>query len=355
LIGSYRKKGLPKILSPIKSYEGAVRVIRAGADELYCGVNIIGIKQFVLYRGSACNVATYDELNRIVKYAHNHNVKVYLTVNPPLITTAIKKDVTKHIYQCLDEGVNALIIGNLGLLSMVRKMEIDVPLFASTFLASMNYEAVAFLQKLGFSRIILERHLLMEEISEIARHSEVDVEVFIHGGGCSNINGNCFMLHLNDPALLRALSMIQGFNPPCKLPYEVYEGKNGEKKIDETSLLDAYTFCSLCRLPELLRTDVTGFKIVGRCLNEEYQEETTKVYRKCINLIVKGQMKAFKREIESLKSIFIPLPPSLPNLQEYCCEQKRCYYSPLFYTPYRIPMSWHTWIKLLFRKIHIQD
>jgi putative protease len=345
-----RDKPFPKILSPIRSYEGAVKVIHAGADELYCNVTMQGIKHFQFYRGSACDVSTYTELSRIVKYAHDQDVKVYVTVNIPLITSTIKKELKKHVFRCQDEGIDALIVGNLGLLTMLKKMRVNVPFFASTFLASLNYEAVRFLKKLGFSRVILERQLLIDEISEITQLCEIEVEVFIHGGGCSNINANCFLLHLNHPALFQALSTINGLNPPCRLPFEIYDANAEEKKIDETAVLDAYTFCSLCKLPELLQTGVTGFKIVGRCLNEAYQKETTKVYRKCINLIKKGQIKAFEKKLVSLKKTFLPLPPSLPTLQEYCCEQKRCYYSPLFHTPYKLPVSWHSWLKFDSKK-----
>ena len=82
-------------------------------------------------------------------------------------------------YFFLDEEVDDLIIGNLGILLMARNMGVDVPFFASTFLASTNYEAAAFFKKIGFSRVILERHLMMNEISTITRHSEVDIEALV--------------------------------------------------------------------------------------------------------------------------------------------------------------------------------
>ena len=352
---SYRKKVLPKILSPIKSYEGAVRVIRAGAEELYCGVTLHKLKDFVLYRGSACNVSSYQELGQIIKFAHSHGVKVYLTANFPHMISTFKNEYKNHLNHCLEEGIDALIIGNLGILHMIKKMKVQVPFFASTFLAAMNYEAVAFLKNLGFSRVVLERQLRLKEISNIASHSSIDLEVFIHGGGCSNINANCFLLHQNDPKLLRALSTIEGVNPPCRLPFEIFNTNDKEKKLAEVAVLDAYTFCSLCRLPELMKTGVSGFKIVGRCLNEEYQETTTQLYHQCMNLIKTGKIRKFREKLNTLKIKFNPLPPSISNLDEMFCEQNRCYYTNLFHSPYNIPVSWKAWLKYRFNKIHFED
>ncbi|MDQ1280469.1 MAG: hypothetical protein QG670_1732, partial [Thermoproteota archaeon] len=73
------EKSMPKILSPVNSLEGAERVIKAGADEIYCGVMIPEWKQFFEsdwlggpLRGPRCEIPTYDELGKVVKYAHNH-------------------------------------------------------------------------------------------------------------------------------------------------------------------------------------------------------------------------------------------------------------------------------------------
>jgi putative protease len=346
---------VPKILAPIHSYEGAVKVIRAGAEELYCGVTLPTLKNFVLYRGSACNVTSYHELDQIIKFAHNHGVTVYLTVNVPHITSTVQNEYKKHLNRCLEAGIDALIIGNLGILYMIKKMKVQIPFFASTFLTAMNYEAVSFLKNVGFSRVILERQLSLKEISNIAQQSSIDLEVFIHGGGCSNINANCFLLHQTDPDLLRALSPIEGVNPPCRLPFEIFHTNDTEKKVGEGAVLDAYTFCSLCRLPELMKTGVSGFKIVGRCLNEEYQETTTQLYHHCMNLIKMGKIEQFHEKVNTLKKKFNPLPPAISNLDEMFCEQKRCYYTNLFHAPYKIPVSWKAWVKYRFKKIHLED
>jgi len=100
-------KQAPKLLSPIRSFEGAVRVIDAGADEIYCGIIIPGIDGFHLYRGSVSEVPTYVELGRIVKHAHNHGVKVYVTLNNPFMAEIIEKIMKNHIYSCIEREADA--------------------------------------------------------------------------------------------------------------------------------------------------------------------------------------------------------------------------------------------------------
>lgn len=353
LVESDKVRRKPRLLSPIRSFDGAVSVIQAGADEVYCGVEIPGFKKFSLHRGPLCEIPNYDELGRVVKYAHDHGIDVLLTVNRPFMVDVLEKGMRNHISSCLNEGVDALIIGDMGVLSLVKDMDLDVSLYASTYLASMNKEAVDFLRKLGFSRVILERQLTIPEINDIAQHSKVDVEVFIHGSGCSNINVSCYLYHFMYPEMARAILTIDGLALRCGLPFDIYDVDHKNDKLTNTPILDAYRFCSLCQLPSLIQTGVTGFKIVGRCVNEEYQESTTRVYRELIDIIDRGEMKVFQMRLEWLKKNFFPIHQDLPlfNLQELCCDQERCYYSPLFHTPYKIPTSWQTWTKHQFKFI----
>jgi putative protease len=344
---------MPSLLTPIRSLEGAIRVIRAGTDEIYCGVDIPGYKNFSLYRGTSCNIHTYDELGRIVTHAHKHNVDVLATINEPYITNHIEKDMRNHIRTCVNMGVDALIIGDVGVLSLVKEMDVDVMLYASTYMAAMNIAAIQFLSDLGFNRVILERQLTIPEISEMAKQSNVEVEIFIHGSGCSHLNVGCFLYHFVYPTMTHALLTIDGIKNRCSFPFEIYDLDNPTTKIDDQPILDAGRFCSICHLPELINSGVTGFKIVGRCIDEEYQASTVKMYRELMTLINRGEFETFQQRIAALKNNFIPLQRDLPmlNLNELCCEQQRCYYSPLFHAPYKTPITWQTWTKHQFKFI----
>lgn len=358
----------PKLLSPINSFEGAIRVIHAGADEIYCGVAMPGkLKNFVMYRGpgsTGAQLPTYDELGKIVEYAHNNNVKVLLVANEPFMSEALESEMKNHIRSCVDKGVDALIIGDLGVLSIVRDLGVDLPLYASTYFVSMNYEATDFLRKLGFSRVILERHLTLREIAEVVRHSKVDIEVFCHVGGCSNINANCYLYHVVTPRIdfemkSKLWKMERGidedtkkgvFHPisPCTLFFEVYDVNNVHTRICKAPIMDAATQCSLCHIPALVQAGVTGLKIVGRFDHVLNQEAYTRIYRELIDLIGQVTPDILQEKIDSLKKEFekktLIKEKRGRNVywfrpQSQFCEQKRCYYGSLFHVPYESYVS----------------
>lgn len=325
----------PKLLAPVRSFEGARMVVDAGADEIYLGVTVPGrLRNLWLNRSPLCEVPSYDELAKIVRYAHGRGVKVVLTAVYPFMTDSMEPELRRHLKRCLDEGVDALIVGDLGILSMVKSMGVKVPLYASTFMASMNHEAVEFLRRLGFSRVILERHLSIDEIQRIAERSKIEVEVFIHGGGCSNINANCYLFHWILPRLM--------FTPlrdltPCRHPFKVYD--RGGRFLGVYPILDGFTWCSLCCIPQLVKAGVSGFKIVGRCLSSERQAVMTRVYREILDLMAGGRFsgKAFRDKLRTLLNGLDRYYTYMAgrSFREFYCNQKRCYYTPLLTAQYR--------------------
>ncbi|MDQ1280289.1 MAG: family peptidase [Thermoproteota archaeon] len=345
----------PKLLSPIRSYEGAVRVVNAGADELYCGVIVPEMRDFVLYRGPKTDIPTYNELGQVVRYAHDHHVSVGVTVNNPFMTEKMEVPLRKHIRACVEQGVDAFIVGDIGVLSIVKDIAPNIKTWASTYLASTNFETVDFLSELGFNRVILERQLTINEITEIAHKSKIEIEVFIHGAGCSNINGKCYLFHFDYPPLAQARNRIRGLHSPCMLPFKVCDASD-EKILDDLPVMDAFTGCSICKLPELVRAGVSNFKIVGRDDWPIVQENTTRMYRELIDLIMSDHTEAFWKRVNELKTHFMISPSlSLLTLDDYYCQQERCFYSPLFHTPYRIPSSWCTWTKMQFKKLAVVE
>ncbi len=348
---------IPKILSPVTSFRGAVEVVSAGADEIYCGVEIPGILE-ILNRPEICSVSTYDELGSIADHARSRGVETIVTLGFPFVSEAVASQMREHVSACVDAGVDALIVGDIGLIRMIRdEMGLDTPIYASTLLGAMNYEAADFIRKLGVQRVVLERHVSIEEIGEIVRrNSDVEIEVFMHGGGCSNINANCRLEYCQAPedAMDKALRGITKYTNPCRWAYHVYELGNGEPRLTTipTRILDAYTFCSLCALPDLIRTGVSGLKIVGRCRPRAYQVEATKMYRDLLDLIERGGKKELNRAlrrrfhdmVESLQQspiqpVFRNRDGSLRTLRDMWCAEGRCYYAPLFHAPYKLSDS----------------
>jgi len=343
----------PRILSPVSSFESAVAVVSAGADEIYCAVQIPGAEH-ILNRPAGCCVSTYDELGRIAGYARSNGVETIVTLELPFMSEFMAGQMRDHISACAEQGIDAWIAGDLGLITLVRDMELDIPLYASTYFVAMNHQTVDFLRKLGVKRVVLDRHMTVEEIRQVVQRSQdVEIEVFIHGSGCSNINFNCYLEggRRRLPDLEREYSGVKGLPTPCRTPFDVYEVGESKRKVARAPVLDAYTFCALCRLPELMEIQVTGFKIVGRCLPSTYQARTTEMYRRLVDLIAqqktRGARRAQRRRVMRLVEPFKeetfqpelqraggPASPS-PSIREILCGEGRCYFSPLFHVPYR--------------------
>ena len=340
---------IPKIKSPINSYEGGVKVVDAGADEIYCGVQIPDIKNFVLYRGPSSELPNYDHLGQVVKYAHDHDAKVDLVINQPYLVTKIEKNVRKHILNCVDQGVDSLIIGDFGVLSIVKKLNIEIPLIASTYLASMNSGAVDFLGEQGFSRAVLERHVTVEEISQIVKSSTIGIEILMHGGGCSNINASCYLYHHQFPELLNA-QRESNTSTPCSLPFHLQNFNDPQEVYENVNVMDAFEYCAICKLPELIATGVDSLKIEGRTGSVWYQQATTKIYRELLDLVAAEKMDDYTNRLEELKNgvYFLPVPSDFYKLKDIWCWQNRCYYSPLIQAPYKTPLTWQTWTKQHF-------
>ena len=130
---------MTKIISPIKSVEGAERVSAAGADELYVGVRMQGLK-FMSYSGrkASCCLDNYDQLAEACERAHAHGTEVNLTANLPFMTDLLTGAVKRYIKHSVEAGVDALIIADMGTVLLVRDMGIDLPIYASSYFVARN-------------------------------------------------------------------------------------------------------------------------------------------------------------------------------------------------------------------------
>jgi putative protease len=331
---------MTKIISPVKSVEGAARVSAAGADELYIGVRMQGLK-FMSYSGrkAACCIDNYDDLAEACRLAHANGTEVNLAANLPFMTDLLTSLVKSYIKNSVDAGVDALIIGDMGTLLLVRDMGIDLPVYASSYFVARNIESVHFLQKLGVTRLITSPDTTMEEMRDLVERSPIEVEAFVHGEGCSNVGGNCYLIHSQRPKAYKPYddspaspiasqrdedTSIVSISDriPCLFDYEVRTiSERGEIGAPERiPIMDSFSACSFCFVEELVRMNVGGLKIVGRCASEEFQERTTAYYRRLVDLAKAGNSQAAKAEIQGLRA----RSPELMKL----CANKRCFYAP---------------------------
>jgi collagenase-like PrtC family protease len=331
---------MTKIISPIKSVEGAARVAAAGADELYVGVRLQGLK-FMSYSGrkASCCLNNYDELAEVCRVAHAHGATVNLTANLPFMTDMLTSLVKSYLKRSVEAGVDALIIADMGTLLLIRDMGLDLPVYASSYFVARNIESVHFLQKLGVTRLICSPDSTLDEIRDLVNRSPIEVEAFVHGEGCSNVGGNCYLIHSGRPkgyapydnASASPIASQPGEDTsivsisdriPCLFDYEVRQisEKGGIGPVEHVPIMDSYTFCSMCYVHELVQMRVGGLKIVGRCASEAFQERTTRQYRRLVDMAKAEHIAGIKHEIQHLRA-------ESPELLKLCVN-KRCYYAP---------------------------
>jgi collagenase-like PrtC family protease len=331
---------MTKIISPVKSVEGAERVSAAGADELYVGVRMQGLK-FMSYSGrkAGCCIDNYDDLAEACARAHAHGTEVNLAANLPFMTDLLTSLVKAYIKHSVEAGVDALIIGDMGTLLLVRDMGIDLPVYASSYFVARNLESVHFLQKLGVNRLITSPDSTLEEIRLLVQRSPIEVEAFVHGEGCSNVGGNCYLIHSQRPKAYAPyddspaspIASQPGEDTsvvsisdriPCLFDYAVRtisdSGKIGP--VEHIPIMDSFSYCSMCFVDELVRMNVGGLKIVGRCASEDFQERTTSYYRRLVDLAKANDVTGARLQIQGLRA-------TSPELMKLCVN-KRCFYAP---------------------------
>ena len=173
-----------ELLAPAKNIECGIAAIDSGADAVYIGASHFGA------RAAAGN--SLDDIARLCGYAHQFGAKVHVTVNTIIYDNEIDETM-KLVRQLADAGVDALLVQDMGLLSLIRKEQLHISLHASTQCDTRTAGKVRWLQGLGFERAVLARELSADEIAEIHKAvPDMELEVFVHGALCVSYSGVCY-------------------------------------------------------------------------------------------------------------------------------------------------------------------
>lgn len=259
-----------EILSPAGSYDCLKAAIMAGADAVYVGGTRFGARAF------ADNFDAETMLEAI-DYVHLHGKKIYLAINTLLKEHELQNDLYEYLLPYYKQGIDAVIVQDMGVLQFVKKHFPDLPIHASTQMTVTNVLGARFLEKLGVERVVTAREMQLHEILEIAEQTELEIESFVHGALCYCYSGQCLY-----SSLLGGRSGNRGqCAQPCRLPYRI----QGESK--QQYLLSLKDICTLEYIPELVETGIHSFKIEGRMKKPEYVALVTAMYRKYVDLYVK--------------------------------------------------------------------
>ena len=256
-----------KLLSPAGDFESLKMAVFYGADEVY-----LGVKDF-----NARNIDGFSltSLREAVDFAHIYGVKVHLAVNI-LFSNSELQQALNLVVDAFNLGVDAFIIQDLGLASLISKNYPEICIHASTQMGLHNLEGVQFAKSVGFSRVVLARETPLKEIKRIKQNCDIEIEYFAQGALCVSFSGNCYL-----SSYLCGASGNRGkCKQLCRLPYKFFEGN---KKLAEGYLLSAKDFCMISRLQELKDAGVDAIKIEGRARRPYYVAVATREYRNALD------------------------------------------------------------------------
>ena len=279
-----------ELLCPARDYRAAIAAVDCGADALYIGAEGFGARR-------AATNSTAD-IARVVDYAHLYGVRVYVTLNTILYESELKQ-AEALARELIAVGVDALIVQDMA----YREMNLPVELHASTQVCNMTPEGAKFLEDSGFTRVILERALSLEEIKAIRKATTVDLECFVHGAICVGHSGRCY--------LSRSQSSRSGnrgeCSQPCRLTYDLVT-ERGEKLISGKHLLSVKDFDLSARIGEMIDAGVMSFKIEGRLKDDNYIKNIVSYYRKAIDEALKTRPDCERLSVGESEVEFTPDP-----------------------------------------------
>lgn len=287
------KNDLIEVLSPAGSFDSLKAAISAGADAVYLGGDQFGARAY------ASNFP-YEEMIRAIDYAHLHGKKIFMTIN-----TLFKQEEYEKLYDYLlpyyEEGLDAVIVQDVGVARLIRQVFPDLDLHASTQMTVTGVEGAKFLEELGFTRVVPARELSLEEIREIRQETNLEIETFVHGALCYSYSGQCLM-----SSMLGGRSGNRGrCAQPCRLPYELYRGNQKLNQKEETYLLSPKDLCSIEILPEILEAGTNSLKIEGRMKRPEYVAAVTRQYRAYVDKYVqKKSTKVLEEDKQELMELY---------------------------------------------------
>ena len=259
-----------EILAPAGSMECLKAAIAAGADAVYTGGALFGARAY------AHNL-TEEELLEAIDYVHLHGRRLYLTVNTLIKDREMEKQMYDYLLPYYRQGLDAVIVQDIGLFRFIRKHFPDLPIHASTQMTLTGVDGAKFLEKEGAQRIVTSRELSMAEVKKIADETELEIESFVHGALCYCYSGQCLF-----SSFIGGRSGNRGqCAQPCRLLYRTPEAKRPQY------LLSLKDICTLELIPEMNESGIYSFKIEGRMKKPEYAAAVAFQYRKYADLYLK--------------------------------------------------------------------
>ena len=274
-----------ELLSPAGDMERLKMSLAYGADAVYLAGNDFGMRAF------AGNF-TEEEMRQAVELCHSKGVSIHVTCN-----TMSRNNEVARLPQWLEYlqslGVDAAIVADVGVLSLLKKHAPKVKAHISTQASISNYQAARAWYDLGASRVILARELSLDEIREIRTKApkELEIEAFVHGAMCVSYSGRCLLSNYMTGRDANRGACAQ----PCRYKYALVEEKRPGEYFpigeDEGGayIMNSRDMCMIDHVPELMEAGINSLKIEGRAKSAYYAAAVTAAYRHAIDAAAAGR------------------------------------------------------------------
>jgi len=273
-----------ELLAPAGDWECLRAAVANGADAVFFGVEKFNA------RARAHNFQS-GELPEIMKFLHRYGVKGFLTFNILVFEDELP-EAARVVEACIDAGVDAVIVQDLGLVKLIREISPDFPIHGSTQMTITSPEAVEFVKPWGLERVVLGRENNLKQIRQIGEQAKLPMEVFVHGALCVSYSGQCLTSEMWGGRSANRGECAQA----CRLPYDLMVDGVQKPMGDVAYLLSPKDLAAVELVPELIDAGVTSFKIEGRLKSPEYVANVVGKYRRAIDNYFEGKAEGPSRE-----------------------------------------------------------
>ncbi|MGB4985437.1 MAG: U32 family peptidase [Erysipelotrichaceae bacterium] len=261
-----------ELLAPCGDLNRLKIAVDMGADAVY-----LGGKSYSL-RSRASNF-TLEDIACGVQYAHNHHARVYVTVNM-IYHDCDLAGLQEYLLQLETIGVDGIIVASIGVIKMAKAILTTMEVHVSTQLSVTNSLDLKFLEQLKVERVVLARELDLQQMSQTINSTNLEIEVFVHGGMCANYSGRCTLSN----EMTNRDANRGGCAQSCRWKYHLYNKNNQELSPSDCLFsLSSKDLNALSFLPSLIDMGVSSLKIEGRMKSEYYLATLIKTYRLAID------------------------------------------------------------------------
>ena len=267
---------IPELLAPAGSFDAVRAAVANGANAVYLGAERFNARD----EGAQL---TLDELEAACRLAHQHGARVYLTFNV-LLKPAELHDALTYLGECIDRGIDAAIVQDIGVVRLIRTVYPSLEIHGSTQMTVHDESGALVMQKLGVERVVLARENTIEDIRAIrAAVPELGLETFVHGALCISYSGQCYMSGMISERSANRGSCAQS----CRKDYVLTDETSGAE-LDRGYLISAKDLAAHDHLADIADAGVGCLKIEGRKKKPEYVATVTQGYRSFLTRLADG-------------------------------------------------------------------